>query len=86
VRDLQRPYINVEFGAFYLDRQRDDFNGDLFAALAAYNAGPGNSAKWAQISKGDPDLFVEVIRLDQPREYVRRIYEFYYIYKNLYGK
>lgn len=86
VRDLQRPYINVEFGAFYLDRQRDDFNGDLYAALAAYNAGPGNSAKWAQISKGDPDLFVEVIRLDQPRDYVRRIYEFYYIYKNLYGR
>ena len=75
MRDLQRPYINVEFGAFYLDRQRDDFNGDP-AALAAYNADP-NSAKWTPISKGDPDLFVEVIWLDQPRDYVRSIYEFY---------
>jgi soluble lytic murein transglycosylase len=86
VRDLQRPYINVEFGTFYIDRQRDDFNGDLFVALAAYNAGPGNASKWAQVSKGDPDLFVEVIRLDQPRDYIRQIYEFYYIYKNLYGR
>ncbi|MEK7277413.1 MAG: transglycosylase SLT domain-containing protein, partial [Chloroflexota bacterium] len=84
--DLYRPYINVEFGAFYLDYQRQYLGGDLFAALAAYNAGPGNSEIWLGASQNDPDLFVEIIRLDEPRRYVRGIYEFYEIYRGLYVK
>ena len=84
--DLYRPFINVEFGAFYLDYQRQYLGGDMLAALAAYNAGPGNAEKWLSVSLNDPDLFVEIIRLDEPRRYVRGIYEFYEIYRNLYGK
>lgn len=83
--DLYRPYINVEFGAYYLDYQRDYFDGDMLAALAAYNAGPGNAEKWLAASQNDPDLFVEIIRLDEPRRYVKAIYEFYEIYRGLYG-
>ncbi|MBI4770959.1 MAG: transglycosylase SLT domain-containing protein, partial [Chloroflexi bacterium] len=84
--DLYRPFINVEFGAFYLDYQRQYLGGDMLAALAAYNAGPGNAEKWLSVSENDPDLFVEIIRLDEPRRYVRGVYEFYEIYRNLYGK
>ncbi|MBI3241546.1 MAG: transglycosylase SLT domain-containing protein [Chloroflexi bacterium] len=84
--DLYRPYISLEFGAFYLDYQRQYFNGDMYAALAAYNAGPGNAEIWQGLSGDDPDLFVEVVRLDEPRRYVRAIYEFYEIYRGLYGK
>ncbi|MBI4314452.1 MAG: lytic transglycosylase domain-containing protein, partial [Chloroflexi bacterium] len=84
--DLYRPFINVEFGAFYLDYQRQYLGGDMLAALAAYNAGPGNAEKWLSVSLNDPDLFVEIIRLDEPRRYVRGVYEFYEIYRNLYGK
>jgi soluble lytic murein transglycosylase len=83
--DLYRPYINVEFGAYYLDYQRSYLGGDMLAALAAYNAGPGNAEKWLAQSQGDPDLFVEIIRLDEPRRYVKAIYEFYEIYRELYG-
>lgn len=84
--DLYRPFINVEFGAYYLKVQRDYLSGDLLAALAAYNAGPGNSEKWLAASQADPDLFVEIIRLDEPRRYIKAIYEFYEIYRGLYGK
>jgi soluble lytic murein transglycosylase len=84
--DLYRPYINAEFGAYYLKAQRDYLDGNLLAALAAYNAGPGNSEKWLALSQNDPDLFVEIIRLDEPRRYIKAIYEFYEIYRNLYGK
>jgi soluble lytic murein transglycosylase len=84
--DLYRPFINVEFGSYYLDAQREYLDGDLFAALAAYNAGPGNAEKWLAASQNDPDLFLEIIRLDEPRRYIKAIYEFYEIYRSLYGK
>jgi soluble lytic murein transglycosylase len=84
--DLYRPFVSVEFGAFYLDFQRDYFKGDLLAALAAYNGGPGNAEIWLGLSKKDPDLFVEVIRFAETRRYVKAVYEFYEIYRGLYGK
>ncbi|MFQ5408721.1 MAG: transglycosylase SLT domain-containing protein, partial [Anaerolineales bacterium] len=78
--------INVEFGTFYLAEQTDYFDGHMFAALAAYNAGPGNAEIWYGQADGDYDLFVELIRLDEPRRYVRRVYEHYAVYRDLYGR
>lgn len=83
--DLYRPYVNVAFGAFYLAEQRDIFDGNLYAALVAYNAGPGNTSIWQQLSGGDYDLLVEIIRLQQPQNYVRRIAENYAVYRHLYA-
>jgi soluble lytic murein transglycosylase len=84
--DLYRPYINVEFGTYYFEEQLRTFKGDVYASLAAYNAGPGNSAKWRAIAAGDPDLFLEVTRLEQPQRYIRRIYEYYWVYQSIYGQ
>ena len=82
--DLYRPVVSVRFGAYYLAAQRDAFDGDLYAALAAYNAGPGNAAAWQAIAQGDPDLFLEVIRLTEPHRYIRSIVEIFAIYSRLY--
>jgi len=82
--DLYRPVVSVRFGAFYLSEQRGRFEGDLFAGLAAYNAGPGNAILWKELAPDDPDLFLEVIRLDQPQLYIKTIYEVYAIYRRLY--
>ena len=82
--DLYRPIVSVRLGVRYLADQRFLFNGDLFATLAAYNAGPGNVMAWDALSAGDPDLFLEVIRLDQPRDYIRSIYWAYRQYQDLY--
>ena len=76
--------VSVRFGAYYMAQQRDRFDGDLFAALAAYNAGPGNASIWKELAPDDPDLYLEVIRLSQPHLYIRRIYETYTIYRQLY--
>jgi len=84
--DLYRPLVNVHFGAAYLARQRQAFDGDLYAALAAYNAGPGNAAVWHDLSGGDPDLFLEIIRYPETQRYIRGIYEMYSIYYNLYDR
>jgi len=83
--DLHRPIVSVRFGTYYLATQRDRFEGDLFASLAAYNAGPGNAQIWKDLAPSDPDLFLEVIRLDQPQLYIRVIFEVYEIYRNLYS-
>ena len=83
--DLQRPYINVEFGTWLLREELDRFDGNQFAALTAYNAGPGNTAAWMELSQGDPDLFVESITLNEPRSYVQLIAQYYEIYRAIYG-
>jgi len=83
---LYRPYLNARFGAWYLARQLEDFGGDLFAALAAYNGGPGNAARWLARARGDDDLFVEVISLPETQLYVKKVYEHYALYHALYGR
>jgi soluble lytic murein transglycosylase len=83
--DLYRPHINVVFGIYYLAEQLQTFDGNVYAALAAYNGGPGNSAEWLRISNGDPDLFVQAISFEETRTYVRRIYEQYETYAAIYA-
>jgi soluble lytic murein transglycosylase len=83
--DLYRPIVSLRFGAFYLASQRDAFGGNLYAALAAYNAGPGNSSAWLDLAPDDPDLFLEVIRIQETYLYITRVYEFYAIYRRLYA-
>ncbi len=82
--DLYRPLVSVRFGTWYLARQRDRF-GRLDVALAAYNGGPGNAQRWLDAAGDDPDLFLELITLEETRLYLRRIREHYAIYAALYG-
>jgi soluble lytic murein transglycosylase len=83
--DLHKPYVSVAFGAYYLAQQRDLFDGDLYAALAAYNGGPGNALRWHDASGGDPDLFLETITLLETRTYLLRIREHLAMYQRLYA-
>jgi soluble lytic murein transglycosylase len=64
---------------------REQLDGDLYASLAAYNAGPGNAAAWKELAGDDPDLFLEVVRFQETRNYIRYIYEIYTIYRQLYS-
>ena len=82
--DLYRPMINIRMGASYLSRMRNYFEDDIFAALAAYNAGPGNVTNWLEKADNDPDLFLEIIPYEETRRYLRNIYTFYRIYETLY--
>jgi soluble lytic murein transglycosylase len=84
--DLYRPEVSITLGARYLARQRDYFNGNPYAALAAYNGGPGNTIIWNELAANDPDLLVEVIRADETRRYIMLIYEYFNIYRLLYQR
>jgi peptidoglycan lytic transglycosylase len=84
--DLYRPLVSLNLGADYLNRQRAFLGGDIYAALAAYNGGPGNAAAWKNLVPPDPDLYLEVIRFEETRNYIRRIYENFNIYRDLYDR
>lgn len=68
--DLSDPDINIRYGTFYLSYLLDKFDGNLVAALAAYNAGETNVAAW-----GGSSLTQSDIRFEETREYVDRVLE-----------
>ncbi|MBI1854640.1 MAG: transglycosylase SLT domain-containing protein [Chloroflexi bacterium] len=82
---LYQPNVSIIFGSYYLASNRDLMGGDLYGALAAYNGGPGNALEWERLSRGDPDLFLESVRFEETRQYIRNIYEIYVIYRRLYS-
>ncbi|HJS30309.1 MAG TPA: transglycosylase SLT domain-containing protein, partial [Anaerolineales bacterium] len=84
--DLYRPNVSITFGTDHLDDLRTQFNGDMYAALAGYNAGPGNSSIWKELAGDDPDLFLEIVRFEETQNYIRGIYEIYTIYRFLYDR
>jgi soluble lytic murein transglycosylase len=84
--DLFNPLVNITFGAQYLARWRDYFDGDLYAAVASYNGGPGNVQDWLTLSGNDPDLFVEILRASETRTYVMQVVEFFNIYRMIYER
>lgn len=83
---IYRPYINVNFGAYYFDWVRDYLDGNEVSALAGYNAGPGNAKAWRDRSGPDDSLFLEEITFSEPRSYIQLITENLYHYTRLYGE
>ena len=83
--DLYRPNVSVRFGSYYLSKNRDQLGQNLYAALAAYNAGPGNAIVWRELAGDDPDLLLEIIRFQETRDYIRFIYEIFNTYRSLYS-
>lgn len=81
---LWLPYRSVEFGTWYLNQQLAIFEGNQFAALAAYNAGPGRVLEWIE-NWEDLDTFVETIPFWESRLYVRKIYINLDAYREIYG-
>lgn len=83
---LRRPADNLTLGQSYVRELLADknVNGDILSMLVAYNAGPGNLARWKQKygEIEDPLMFVEMIPVDETRTYVKRVMAFYWIYSN----
>ena len=61
-----------------------DYKGRVFPALAAYDAGGGNVARWLQRYGDDPDLLVEQIPFAETQTYLRSVYDNYVHYQLLY--
>jgi peptidoglycan lytic transglycosylase len=84
--DLKRPNVSLRFGAHYLGAQIDLLEGNIPAALAAYNGGPGNAFRWQDAAgSSDPDVFLETIDYEETRAYVELVLENYAVYLYAYG-
>jgi soluble lytic murein transglycosylase len=79
--DLSDPEINIRYGTFLLRELLERYEGDEAAALAAYNAGPGNADKW-----GGSDLNVSDIPFPETRAYVEEVLEKQTAYREKYAK
>lgn len=84
--ELSNPARNIEVGQKYVRQllKSSAVNNDLFKMAIAYNAGPGNLAKWQAKLKDiehDPLLFIETIPSAETRAYVERVMLNYWAYR-----
>jgi soluble lytic murein transglycosylase len=81
------PAYNISLGSYYIGLRRDNFSNAALA-IAAYNAGAGNVRKWLTMN-GDPRTnvdpidWVEMIPIQETRNYVHRVTENAVIYSLL---
>ena len=84
--DLLKPDRSLRFGAHYLAVQLEQFDGNLLTALAAYNGGPHNAARWLdeQWWPG-ADGYIHAVGFSETRRYIERVLENYAWYRYLYA-
>ena len=82
------PAHNVALGSRYLDDLIDRYEGSYLLALAAYNGGPRNVARWIAANgdpRTDPDVniidWIEMIPIRETRNYVQRVLEGTQVYR-----
>lgn len=81
VEDLATPQINISYGSYLLRELLDRYGGDTAAALAAYNAGPGNADRW-----GGSSLEAQDIPFPETRAYVEKVLRVQEQYRERYGR
>ena len=85
--DLETPAVNIAYGARYLRYLIDRHDGSVDIALAAYNAGETNVARWladAQ-ARGRVLDIPDDIPFPETRSFVRRVEAAAPIYRRAYG-
>lgn len=81
LEDLANPDINIRYGTFYLAWLLDIYDDDVVAALAAYNAGPGNAEAW-----GGSTMTIDDIEFPETEEYVKGVLEKQREYRHTYER
>ncbi|MDX6652687.1 MAG: soluble lytic murein transglycosylase [Solirubrobacterales bacterium] len=79
--DLANPELNIRYGTFYLRYLLDRYRGNVAAALAAYNAGPGKADAW-----GGAQMSVGAIDIAETRSYVAKVLEKRHEYARTYRR
>ncbi len=71
---LANPKVNVQLGTYHLQMLVNMFGGNVYLAVASYNAGQGNVLKWRRAAPRKPtDEFLESIPFQETRNYVKRV-------------
>lgn len=85
--DIYEEYNNINIGTKYLSNLINTYEGNIFLAITAYNAGMGNVNKWIKEDieyYNDINKILEIIEFDETKEYVRDVFRYYNTYKFIY--
>jgi soluble lytic murein transglycosylase len=85
--DLQllEPTINITAGTAYLAYLYGRFD-EMEYVIASYNGGPNNVGKWVRNRDGrSMEVFIEEIPYRETRNFVKRVYTSYRMYRFIYG-
>lgn len=84
--ELLEPRVNIALGTWYFHNLLQVFDGNIYAALAAYNGGQGHVARWLKAGTWDGSLEnVEAIPFPETRQFVIKVANTYDRYKMLYS-
>ena len=90
VRSATDPGVSLSLGQRYISYLlgMPGIDGNLFFAAVAYNAGPGNLARWKKRVdyRKDPLLFIEAIPSRETRSYIERVMADMWIYRDRLGQ
>jgi soluble lytic murein transglycosylase len=79
---LVLPEKNVQLGTLYLREVYQSLNNNVFAATAAYNAGPGRAREWLATQNGlTAEEWIETIPIPETQDYVKNIITYRAIYR-----
>lgn len=82
--DIEDARTNLYLGCNYLKYLKNRFDNDLMI-VAAYNGGEGSVNKWLKNFEGsDYDEFIEDIPFEETRNYVKKVFRTYRMYRKIY--
>lgn len=85
--DIYDPYTNITIGTKYISELILKYDGNIYIALTAYNAGMGNVSTWFGEDYSvynSIEKVSEKIEFSETKSYVVNIVKYYEIYKKLY--
>jgi len=72
--ELEKASLNSQLGGRYLKQMLVKSKGNIFIAIASYNAGPGAAGSWQnETLQQIPELWVETIPYPETRIYVKSV-------------
>ncbi len=86
--ELRRPRLNVRYGTAYLAQLLDEAEGNVYRALASYNAGESNGERWLARLPEDapPQEMILLISYSETRAYVYHVLRFWRLYSRVYAQ
>lgn len=84
--ELASPDLNIQLGTWYIRYLTQQFNGNVVAAIAAYNGGPKRVKEWLADGTWTGKLQdITQIPVGETRHFVDRVFYNYDLYKRIYG-
>jgi soluble lytic murein transglycosylase len=71
--DLATPQVNIAYGSYYLRYLLNRYDGNETLAIAAYNAGETNVAKWIREAGGAENFDPADIPFPETRAYAKNV-------------